>query len=42
MRAVRITPGLMAFTCTPSRVPTSAMALVKDSNAALTLPPTVN
>ena len=39
---VRMVPGLMAFTCTPSRRPASAMALVNDNRAALTDPPMVN
>src|SRR5437764_997154 len=35
-------PGLIAFTCTPSRIPASAIALVNESNAAFTEPPMVN
>ena len=41
-RSVRTVPGFTAFTCTPSRIPTSASALVTDSTAAFTLPPIVN
>src|ERR1700722_19974780 len=35
-------PGLIAFTCTPSRSLASAIVLVKESSAALTEPPMVN
>src|ERR1035437_6697644 len=40
--AVRTAPGLIAFTCTPSPTPTSAIAFVNESIAALTEPPMVN
>ena len=40
-RSVRIYPGLTAFTCTPSRTPISASALVNDRHAPFTEPPMV-
>src|SRR6185437_8367804 len=40
-RSVRTGPGLTALTCTPSTMPSSAIALVKDRHAALTEPPMV-
>ena len=41
-RPVRTGPGLTATTRTPSATPLSASALVSESRAALTEPPTVN
>src|ERR1700723_3395044 len=35
-------PGFTAFTCTPSRIPMSARALVSERTAAFTEPPIVN
>ena len=41
-RSVSTSPGLIAFTRTPSFMPISAIALVKFSSATLTEPPMVN